>query len=99
MAEHETVAAAGARRSGNHLVIVSDGMMSLSAKTACEIAQHVRIDDATGTASEGGLFNQENVPAETLRYAVIHATRAVLPPTATIDPTTLSTPSGPASVR
>ena len=58
----------------NHLVIVSDGMMSFFAKTACEIAQHVRIDDATGTASEGGLFNQENVPAETLFYAVIHAT-------------------------
>ena len=49
-------------------------MMSFFAKTACEIAQHVRIDDATGTASEGGLFNQENVPAETLFYAVIHAT-------------------------
>jgi CRISPR-associated protein Cmr4 len=58
----------------NRLVIISDGMMSFFAKTACEIAQHVRIDDATGTASEGGLFNQENVPAETLFYAVIHAT-------------------------
>lgn len=58
----------------NRLVIVSDGMMSFFARTACEIAQHVRIDDATGTAAEGGLFNQENVPAETLFYAVIHAT-------------------------
>ncbi|MEN9636141.1 MAG: hypothetical protein RL077_4545 [Verrucomicrobiota bacterium] len=58
----------------NRLVIISDGMMSFFAKTACEIAQHVRIDDATGTADKGGLFNQENVPAETLFYSVIHAT-------------------------
>lgn len=58
----------------NRLVIVSDGMMSFFAKTSCEIAQHVRINDATGTADDGGLFNQENVPAETLFYAVIHAT-------------------------
>lgn len=57
-----------------HLVVVSDGMLSFFAKTACEIAQHVRINDATGTADDGGLFNQENVPAETLFYAVLNAT-------------------------
>jgi len=63
--------------SGNladRLVIVSDGMMSFFARTACEIAQHVRINDATGTASPTGLFNQENAPADTLFYAVLHAT-------------------------
>lgn len=57
------------------LVIVSDGMLSHFARTACEVAQHVRINDATGTAEDGALFNQENVPADTLFYAVIHATR------------------------
>lgn len=56
-----------------HLVVISDGMLSFFARTACEIAQHVRIDDATGTADDGGLFNQENVPAETLFYSVVHA--------------------------
>lgn len=61
------------QRLPQHLVTVSDGMMSFFARTACEIAQHVRINDATGTADDGGLFNQENVPAETLFYAVIHA--------------------------
>lgn len=55
------------------LVILSDGMMSFFATTACEVAQHVRIDDATGTADGGGLFNQENVPSETLLYAVLRA--------------------------
>ena len=59
---------------GDRLVIVSDGMMSFFARTACEIAQHVRINDATGTASPTGLFNQENAPADTLFYAVLHAT-------------------------
>ncbi len=58
-----------------HLAIVSDGMLGFFARTACEVAQHVRIDDATGTAAEGGLFNQENVPAETLFYSIVHATK------------------------
>ena len=31
--------------------------------------QHVRIDDESGTAEDGGLFNEEAVPSETLFYA------------------------------
>lgn len=60
----------------DRLVILSDGLMSHFARTACEVAQHVRINDATGTADDTGLFNQENAPADTLFYAVIHATPA-----------------------
>lgn len=52
-----------------HLCIVSDEMLGHFSLNACEIAQHVCIDDETGTAKEGYLFNQENVPAETLFYA------------------------------
>lgn len=55
------------------LVIVSNGLFSYFVLAACEIAQHVRIEDETGTASDGGLFNQENVPAETLFYGLIAA--------------------------
>ena len=62
----------------SRLVLLSDGMMSFFAKNACEVAQHVRINDETGTADPRGLFNQENVPSETLFYAVIHATRSRL---------------------
>jgi CRISPR-associated protein Cmr4 len=58
----------------SRLVILSDGMMSFFAQNACEVAQHVRIDDETGTAAGGALFNQENVPSETLFYSVLHAT-------------------------
>lgn len=60
------------------LVILSDGMMSFFVQNACEVAQHVRIDDATGTAASGALFNQENVPSETLFYSVLHATQSRL---------------------
>ncbi len=55
------------------LVILSDGMASYFARNACEIAQHIRINDETGTVARGALFNQENVPSETLFYALIHA--------------------------
>ena len=56
----------------SRLVILSNGMMSFFAKSACEVAQHVRINDDTGTAAGGALFNQENVPSETLFYAVLN---------------------------
>ncbi|MGO8676462.1 MAG: type III-B CRISPR module RAMP protein Cmr4 [Limisphaerales bacterium] len=55
----------------SRLVILSDGMMSFFAQNACEVAQHVRISDETGTAEGGALFNQENVPSETLFYSVL----------------------------
>jgi CRISPR-associated protein Cmr4 len=54
-----------------HLVLVSDHTLSHFARTACEVAQHVVIDDETGTAKEGLLFNQENVPAETLFFSTL----------------------------
>ncbi len=61
------------------LVIVSNGTLSHFVTTACEIAQHVRISDETGTAEEGGLFNQENVPADTLFYSVLSAAASRVP--------------------
>jgi CRISPR-associated protein Cmr4 len=54
------------------LVVLSNGMMSFFAQNACEIAQHVRINDETGTAEGGALFNQENVPSETLFYSSLN---------------------------
>ena len=58
----------------DRLVILSDGMMSFFTQNACEVAQHVRISGETGTAEPGALFNQENVPSETLFYSIIHFT-------------------------
>lgn len=56
----------------HRLVILGNGMMSFFAKSACEVAQHVRISDETGTAEEGALFNQENVPSESMFYAILY---------------------------
>jgi CRISPR-associated protein Cmr4 len=53
------------------LVVVSDGIFAHFCASACEVQQRIRIDDETGTVASGGLFNQENVPSETLFYAVI----------------------------
>jgi len=55
------------------LVIVPDGLFSFYVQSACEIAQHVAINDDTGTAQDKALFNQENCPAETLFYGVMSA--------------------------
>lgn len=52
-------------------VFLSDGDLSHFAISACQVNQHVRIDDATGTAEEGGLFNEEAVPSETLFYSAL----------------------------
>jgi CRISPR-associated protein Cmr4 len=57
----------------DRLVILSNGMMSYFAQNACEVAQHVRISDETGTAEGGALFNQQNVPSEALFYSVLYA--------------------------
>ncbi len=56
----------------SRLVILSDGMMGFFAQNACEVAQHVKINDETGTAAGGALFNQENVPSETLFDSVVN---------------------------
>ncbi|MCX6878613.1 MAG: type III-B CRISPR module RAMP protein Cmr4 [Verrucomicrobia bacterium] len=53
------------------LVLLSDGDLAHFALNACQVNQHVRIDDTTGTADDGGLFNEETVPSEALFYAVL----------------------------
>jgi len=50
--------------------------MSHFVTTACEVAQHVKISDETGAAEGTALFNQENVPADTLFYFVLSTTAA-----------------------
>ena len=54
-------------------VLLADEDLSHFAKNACQVNQHVRIDDDTGTADSegGGLFNEETVPSETLFYAAL----------------------------
>ncbi len=55
------------------LVIVPDGIFSFYVQSACEIAQHVAINDDTGTAQDKALFNEEHCPPETLFCGIIAA--------------------------
>jgi CRISPR-associated protein Cmr4 len=52
------------------ICIVSDGLFSHFCANACEVQQRVCIGD-NGTVKDGGLFNQENVPADTLFWSCI----------------------------
>lgn len=53
------------------LVLVSDELFSYFVENACEVVTRIRVNDETGTVDKGALFNQEQVPSETLFYAVI----------------------------
>ena len=60
----------------DRLAIVSDEMFAYFAENACEIANHNRIDDKTGVVADKALFSQENVPSETMFYAVFNSRNA-----------------------
>ncbi|MFN3611716.1 type III-B CRISPR module RAMP protein Cmr4 [Tepidimonas sp.] len=51
------------------LVVLSDTDFAYFAEHATLVEPHVRIDDETGTASDGGLFYTENLPPESLLVA------------------------------
>jgi CRISPR-associated protein Cmr4 len=57
-------------------VLLSDGDLGHFAVNACQVNQHVRINDETGTAEKGGLFNEETVPSETLFTSAITRLKA-----------------------
>ena len=60
----------------SRLVLLSDELFCYFVENACEVAQHNRIDDRTGTVADGALFNQENVPSEAMFYSVLSAKAA-----------------------
>jgi CRISPR-associated protein Cmr4 len=55
------------------LVIVSDEIFQHFCEHACEVVTRIRINDETGTVDGSGLFNQEQVPSETLFYTLVLA--------------------------
>lgn len=55
--------------------MLSDGDFAHFALNGCPVQQHVSIDDNTGTASDGGLFNEEVVPSEALFYVPLTIVR------------------------
>jgi CRISPR-associated protein Cmr4 len=57
------------------LVVLSDSDFDYFSQHAMLIEPHVRIDDETGTASDGGLFYTENLPPEALLIAPLLASQ------------------------
>ena len=53
------------------LVVVNDELFSYFVENACEVVTRIRVSDETGTVDGGALFNQEQVPSETLFYALV----------------------------
>lgn len=56
---------------GERLVILSDEMFSYFVENACEVVTRIQIDDESGTVKDGHLFSQEEVPSESMFYAVM----------------------------
>ncbi|MCX7896840.1 MAG: type III-B CRISPR module RAMP protein Cmr4, partial [Rhodocyclaceae bacterium] len=56
-------------------VVLSDTDFAYFAEHAMLVESHVRINDATGTADDGGLFYTENLPPESLLIAPVLASR------------------------
>ncbi len=56
---------------GERLAIISDEMFSFFVENACEVVTRTRINDKTGTVDKGALFNQEQVPSETMLYTTV----------------------------
>jgi CRISPR-associated protein Cmr4 len=57
------------------LVVLSDTDFAYFAQNAMLVEPHVRIDEMTGTAKEGGLFYTENLPPESLLLAPLLASQ------------------------
>ncbi len=56
------------------LVLLSDTDFGWFVKQSTVVEAHVRIDDDTGTAAEGGLFYTENLPPESILLSLAMAT-------------------------
>lgn len=62
---------------GKRFVIVSDEIFSHFCEHACEVVTRICINDETGVVDSGALFNQEQVPSETMFYAVVGEQKAL----------------------
>jgi len=57
------------------LVLLSDEDFRFFVKNATVVEPHVRIDDITGTAQDGGLFYTENLPPESILVSLAMASK------------------------
>jgi CRISPR-associated protein Cmr4 len=57
----------------SHLILLSDTQLAYFVRNSTVVEPHVRIDDASGTADDGGLFFTENLPPESLMVSLAMA--------------------------
>lgn len=62
-----------AKKLKTDLVVLNDTDFSHFARHAMVVEPHVRIDDESGTADDGGLFYTENLPPETVMVGLAQA--------------------------
>ncbi|MCU0836319.1 MAG: type III-B CRISPR module RAMP protein Cmr4 [Chromatiaceae bacterium] len=65
-----------AKKLKSDLVVLNDTDFSHFARHAMVVEPHVRIDDESGTADDGGLFYTENLPPETVMVGLAQASVA-----------------------
>ena len=63
------------KKIASDLVVLSDTDFAYFAQNAMLVEPHVRIDEDTGTASDGGLFYTENLPPESVLVAPMLASQ------------------------
>lgn len=61
------------------LVLLHDDPFNHFVRHSTVVEPHVRIDDESGTADDGGLFYTENLPPESLLVSLVHAAREFRP--------------------
>jgi len=59
----------------NDLVLLTDTMFSFFVRNSTTVEPHVKIDDATGTAEDGGLFITECLPPESIMVSLAMASQ------------------------
>lgn len=57
------------KRVGSHMCVLPEDLFRDLARMATTVETHVRIDNKTGTADEGGLFYEELLPSDAVLYA------------------------------
>lgn len=55
----------------SHLVVVNEDLFRHLAQNATVVEPHVRIDDSTGTADDGGFFYAEHLPPDSLLWSLV----------------------------
>ena len=65
----------------SHLVLLSDDDFKTFVLTATNVAQRIKVNPDTGTVNNTGLWTEENLPADSLLWNVLHAAPSRAPQT------------------